>query len=450
MKKEREKKTKAKRNQKKQLNRKEKAKARSQVVATVQVLVAKPGENLFKGATRGRPSKESPETVVLNKLNLFTAAGKKFLSAQFAALLDQISAFVKGGGDQKEIPRPKEIDVKVSVPTKRAIKKAADEKAAEDATDQEEIPIPKEIDVKVSVPTKRAIKKAADKKAAEDATMKAVAEAADRDKQPAPEESLPKIHEPKEEEVIVAAVLQLGPLEKEVDRLKVDLETLTGTTRGVDAEGRLLALERVMEEVRAKAVQELESGETKAVAAEVLERRLLGLEHVMEEVKAKAVQELESGETKAVAAKVLEKRLLDLERLREFDSRKARDRTEKVESIVQRLWELEEGEKALGWRLRDFEEKAEEAKAKEVAKPETIAIEKAGEEQSVERRLLLLERQVEHVPQRLAQLDKNITRLASLAHEPYHEEAEAQRARKDFEDQRRQMNAEYDEKYKQR
>ena len=118
MKKEREKKTKAKRNKKKQLNRKEKAKARSQVVATVQVLVAKPGENLFKGATRGRPSKESPETVVLNKLNLFTAAGKKFLSAQFAALLDQISAFVKGGGDPKEIPIPQEIDVKVRVPTK--------------------------------------------------------------------------------------------------------------------------------------------------------------------------------------------------------------------------------------------------------------------------------------------------------------------------------------------
>ena len=185
------------------LNRQEKAMARPQNAVTAmqaqavtKVPVSKPGEDLFKVVKkRGRPPK-SKESQVSKKLGNFTAEDREFM---FEMLDTIILSFTRRGEKEK-------------------------------------------------VPTKRAIKKAADKKAAEDAKMKAVAEAVDGDKQqadekpveevkevavgsavafePAPEESLPQIVEPKEEEVIVARVSQLGHEEEEVDCLKLAIDTL--------------------------------------------------------------------------------------------------------------------------------------------------------------------------------------------------------------------------------
>ena len=413
MKKEREKEMKAIRNKKKQLNRKENA--RCQVVATVQVFAAKPGENLFT-ARRGRPPKESQETVVLSKLKKLKSTDKQLLLEMFNALLDQISVLVKGGGDQKEIP--KEIDVKVSVPTKRAIKKAADKKAAEE-----------------------------------------VKEAADGDKPQAPEESLPKSAEPKEEEVIVAAVLQLGPLEKEVGRLKLDIATLAENCSRGDTEREKAFKELDDMKMEVERLRKLESGEKKErAAAEVLEERLFALEkneraaaEVLEDVKEvthnseKALRAriyaLEKNER--AAAEVLERRFFVLEdQVREAKAKEVtvqelkKDQESRVlyrlielakkervaaevlkgrifalenhvteEVKAKAVQELKSGEKAaaaevLERRFFALEDQVREAKAKEVAKPETIAIEKAVDgafEKQVLRRLKKLEL-VSHAP----------------------------------------------------
>ena len=446
MKKEREKEMKAIRNKKKQLNRKEKA--RCQVVATVQVFAAKPGENLFT-ARRGRPPKESQETVVLSKLKKLKSTDKQLLLEMFNALLDQISVLVKGGGDQKEIP--KEIDVKVSVPTKRAIKKAAEKKAAEE-----------------------------------------VKEAADGDKPQAPEESLPKSAEPKEEEVIVAAVLQLGPLEKEVGRLKLDIATLAENCSRGDTEREKAFKELDDMKMEVERLRKLESGEKKEraaaevleerlfaleknerAAAEVLERRFFVLEDQVREAKAKevTVQELKKDQEsrvlyrlialakkERVAAEVLKERIFVLEGkvVQELKSgeQKARDTAEilcrqkseraAAEVLKGRIFalenhvteevkakavqELKSGEKkeraaveVLEERIFVLENQVREAKAKEVAKPETIAIEKAVDG-AFEKQVL-----------------RRLKKLESVSHAPYTEEREEEEA---YEREKREDQAE--------
>jgi len=405
MKKEREKEMKAIRNKKKQLNRKENA--RCQVVATVQVFAAKPGENLFT-ARRGRPPKESQETVVLSKLKKLKSTDKQLLLKMFNALLDQISVLVKGGGDQKEIP--KEIDVKVSVPTKRAIKKAADKKAAEE-----------------------------------------VKEAADGDKPQAPEESLPKSAEPKEEEVIVAAVLQLGPLEKEVGRLKLDIATLAENCSRGDTEREKAFKELDDMKMEVERLRKLESGEKKErAAAEVLEERLLALEnHVMDprfredqysRVRAR-IHVLECDVRKVGAMDVKEDMRMVYGRLRELESGEKNERaaaevlkgrifalenhvTEEVKAKA--VQELKSGEKAaaaevLERRFFVLENQVREAKAKEVAKPETIAIEKAVDG-AFEKQVL-----------------RRLKKLESVSHAPYTEEREEEEA---YEREKREDQAE--------
>ena len=124
-----------------------------------------------------------------------TATDKKFVLASLDAMLDSILSFQREGEKEK----------KEKVPTKKAIEKAA-AKAAEDAT------------------TKAATGAAAgatdaDEKPADKSTetvigpepeVKEVAAGSVVASEPAPEESLPQIAEPKEAEAIVSAVVELG------------------------------------------------------------------------------------------------------------------------------------------------------------------------------------------------------------------------------------------------
>ena len=191
-----------------------KAIAETEVVAAV---ICKPGVNLFREVKkRGRPPKEllqEQEAQVLQKLYRLTAIDKKFVLVSLDAILDSILSQREGEKEKKE-----------KVPTKKAIEKAAakaaDKKAAEDAT------------------TKAAAGAAdgatdADEKPADESTETVVGPEPEVKQaagsavafEPAPEESLPPIAEPKEAQVIVAAVVQVGAVE-EVDVLKLAIDTL--------------------------------------------------------------------------------------------------------------------------------------------------------------------------------------------------------------------------------
>ena len=137
MKKERKKKeAKAIMNKKRQLHRnqisREKAKVRENAATVVAVVaevpaqkVPKPGENLFREVKKGRPPKESPEIQVLRKLNGFTAKDQKLILKMFDEMLEKLT-IVKTEGEGKKVPTKKAIE--------KAAAKAADKKAAEDAT----------------------------------------------------------------------------------------------------------------------------------------------------------------------------------------------------------------------------------------------------------------------------------------------------------------------------
>ena len=131
---------------------------------------------------------------------------------------------------------------------------------------------------------------------------------------PVPEESLPQIAEPKEAEAIVAAVIELGAVDHEleierlievgrerqralnadvkaivaaadctsswedmpdIDRLKLEIERLIEVGR--ERQRALKQLDGDVESIFER-LGELESGEAKAAAAEVLERRLGNIE----------------------------------------------------------------------------------------------------------------------------------------------------------------------------
>ncbi len=76
--------------------------------------------------------------------------------------------------------------------------------------------------------------------------------------EPAPEESLPQIAEPKEAEAIVAAVVELGAAEKEVGRLKLEIERLIEVGR--ERQRVLKQLDGDVESIFER-LGELESGE---------------------------------------------------------------------------------------------------------------------------------------------------------------------------------------------
>jgi len=260
------------------LNRKEKAEVSTQnVVAAVQVQVAtkpednlseanaqteviaamvRPGVNLSRNAEqRGRPPKEllqEQEDQVLWKLSRLTDTDKTFVLESVAAMLDSILSFKRGGAkEQKE-----------KVPTKKAIAKAAakaaDKKAAEHARTKAVVahepevkevaagsaiaaaPVPEESLPKIHEPEVKEVQLTLDlakgrgemrgqvqkgKKSPKKAVEKAAGKNAAEEAKEETDEPEPQSAEPKEAEVIVAAVVQVGAVE-EVDGLKLAIDTL--------------------------------------------------------------------------------------------------------------------------------------------------------------------------------------------------------------------------------
>ena len=145
----------------------------------------------------GRPPKESQESKVLTKLKMFTKKDQELMFARFAEMLELLTSdIVKGRGEMGQVEKVKKV------PTKKAAAKAADKKAAEDAMTKAVVGAPEPY-------------------------VKEVAAGSAVTFESAPEESLhvPQIAEPKEAEVIVAAVVQVGAIE-EVNGLKLAIETL--------------------------------------------------------------------------------------------------------------------------------------------------------------------------------------------------------------------------------
>jgi len=182
-----------------------KATAETEVI-TATMVGLRPGENLFREVKRGRgrPPKESQESKVLTKLKKFTKKDQELMLARFADMLDLLTFdIVKGRGEMEQEQKVKKA------PTKKAMEKAAGKKAAEEA---KAAAGPKE---EADEPEPQIV----------EPNVKDVASGSDETAH-VPEESLPQIAEPKEAEAIVAAVVELGAEEKEVDRLKLETERL--------------------------------------------------------------------------------------------------------------------------------------------------------------------------------------------------------------------------------
>ena len=195
----------------------------SKAVAETEVIAAmlglRPGENLFREKKRDPPKpKESQESKVLTKLKMFTKTITKkeqeLMLARFDDMLDLLMLdIVKGRGEMGQAQK-----------AKKAMEKAAGKKAAEEAKAA--------AGPKVEMPTAAGHKEEADEPEPqiEEPDVKGVAAASDVTT-PVPEEPLPQIAEPKEAEAIVAAVVELGAVEKEVGRLKLETERLVEVGR---------------------------------------------------------------------------------------------------------------------------------------------------------------------------------------------------------------------------
>ena len=186
----------------------------SKAVAETEVIAAmlglRPGENLFREKKRDPPKpKESQESKVLTKLKMFTKKDQELMLARFADMLGLLTLdIVKRRG---EMGQEKKV--------KKAMEKAAGKKAAEEAKAA--------AGPKVEMPTAAGHKEEADEPEPqiEEPDVKGVAAESDVTS-PVPEEPLPQIAEPKEAEAIVAAVVELDVVVKEVDRLKLETERL--------------------------------------------------------------------------------------------------------------------------------------------------------------------------------------------------------------------------------
>ena len=304
-------------------------KATAETAVITAMIGVRPGENLFREKKRGRPCKEllqqQQDQVLQNlhfKLNRFTPTDKKFVLERFNGMLDSILLSLLKGGEKEK---------KEKVPTKKAIEKAAakaaDKKAAEDTM------------------TKAAVGAAdADKKSVEEAHTETVGapEPAVKDAacgsavtaEPTPEESLPQIAEPKEAEAIVAAVVELGAVEKEVGRLKLEIERLIEVGRE-----RQRALKQLEDDVESifERLGELESGEAKAAAAEVLERRFIALEDQVREAKAREVAKPDTFAVEAYAMRRVEILWLWYQEREAETAMRARLELERLEREIERL-----------------------------------------------------------------------------------------------------------------
>ena len=115
-------------------------------------------------------------------------------------------------------------------------------------------------------------------------------------------------------------VVELGAVGKEVDRLKLEIERLIEVGR--ERQRGLKQLDDDVESIFER-LGELESVEAKAAAAKVLERRLIALEDQEREAKAREVAKPE-----ACAVEEVDER----------------ERHKTLESILERLKDLESGE----------------------------------------------------------------------------------------------------------
>ena len=246
----------------------------SKAVVETEVIAAmvgvRPGENVFREKKRGRPPKESSESKVLTKLKPFTKKEQELMWARFADMLDLLKFdIVKGRGEMGQEQK-----------AKKAMEKAAGKKAAEEAKAA--------AGPKVEMPTAAGHKEEADE----------------------PEPQI-EIAEPKEAEAIVAAVVELGAVEKEVGRLKLETERLVEVGR--ERERALKQLDDDVESIFAR-LGELESEEAKAAAAGVLERRLIALEDQNREAKARELEREHKWGSKST-----DERIDDIERERHLE-----------------------------------------------------------------------------------------------------------------------------------
>ena len=269
----------------------------SKAIAETEVMMIglRPGKNLFREKEKGPPKpKESSESKVLTKLKQFTKKDQELMLARFADMLDLLTFdIVKGRGEMGQEQK-----------AKKAMEKAAGKKAAEEAKAA--------AGPKVEMPTAAGHKEEADEPEPqiEEPDVKGVAAESDV-VSPVPEESLPQIAEPKEAEAIVAAVVELGAVEKEVGRLKLETERLVEAGR--ERERALKQLDGDVESIFAR-LGELESEEAKAAAAGVLERRLIALEDQNREAKARELEREHKWGSKST-----DERIDDIERERKVE-----------------------------------------------------------------------------------------------------------------------------------
>ena len=191
----------------------------TQVIADM--IGLRPGENVFREKKRGRSCKyllqQQQDQVLQNlhfKLNRFTPTDKKFVLERFDAMLDSILLSLLKRGEMKKAPTKKAIE--------KADAKEADKRSAQDATTTE--PEVEEV-AAVSgsgVTSVVAFEDSAEPKEelcteavlAPELDVKDAAAGSVVTADLVPEESLPQIAEPKEAEAIVAAVAELGAVEK--------------------------------------------------------------------------------------------------------------------------------------------------------------------------------------------------------------------------------------------
>ena len=189
---------------------------------------------MFREKKRGPPKpKESQESKVLTKLKPFTKKEQELMWTRFADMLDLLKFdIVKGRGEMGQEQK-----------AKKAMEKAAGKKAAEEAKAA--------AGPKVEMPTAIGPKEEADEPEPqiEEPDVKGVAAESDVTV-PVPEGSLPQIAEPKEAEAIVAAVVELDVVEKEVDRLKLETERLIKVQVDRQWKGSLWHLESFFDRIK--------------------------------------------------------------------------------------------------------------------------------------------------------------------------------------------------------